>query len=557
MGYFSRFPYAAKTAFSGLNRGLSFLFSGRTPTDHKGRTQAAAITLAAVGTALDQAAMGNLAAIADLYDLVPAKDPDFFGARRQLVTGILATEWRLKPGSDDPQAAEIAKRLEADLRRPRARFDGALETLIDGTLRGTGAVETVWNARSERHRRPERFVPVAQQRHRVRYEDGAFCVAESRHAYAGVPVAEFPKGKFLALYPDLPMDPSLWGTYRALLDTWLGRKNVDGWWLIGIERYGLPIMTGEYSDDDGRKSLAEASANFGAAGTFFAAKGTTLSTHDTHREFPHPDYLEHSSRRIAIAIHGQTQTTDIQPGSGSKASAAVHMLVRKDVLVAVWRLISDVLERDLFEPWVEMNYGAGAPVPELMPNLDEIDEAATWTRLAAGVGSGLITLDEAREEMGRKPLPTAAAGLNPDKLYSHILNAGIFTKNEVRASYNMEPRTDGDVLIEAPEFPGAPPALPENVVPFASRAAAAVVTKPAPPVTSAPPEFGAAVASGLEQLLAAVDELGDDSRLDALAHVIAKLPATKPPAELEDLLQATRLKGMLTGATRVQKGRQP
>lgn len=555
MGYFSRLPYAAKTAFSGLNRGLSFLFSGRTPTDHKGRTQASAITLAAVGTALDQAAMGNLAAIADLYDLVPAKDPDFFGARRQLVTGILATEWRLKPGSNDPQAAEIAKRLEADLRRPRARFDGALETLIDGTLRGTGAVETVWNARSERHRRPERFVPVAQQRHRVRYEDGAFCVAESRHAYAGVPVAEFPKGKFLALYPDLPMDPSLWGTYRALLDTWLGRKNVDGWWLIGIERYGLPIMTGEYSDDDGRKSLAEASANFGAAGTFFAAKGTTLSTHDTHREFPHPDYLEHSSRRIAIAIHGQTQTTDIQPGSGSKASAAVHMLVRKDVLVAVWRLISDVLERDLFEPWVEMNYGAGAPVPELMPNLDEIDEAATWDRLGKGVASGLVTIDEAREEMGRKPLPRTIEYALPSNVVP-FLAAKAFTKNEIRAMARLGPIEGGDEFVDTtPEPLGAP--LPENVVPFASRAAAAVSTKPAPPVTSAPPEFGAAVASGLEQLLAAVDELGDESRLDVLAHVIAKLPATKPPAELEDLLQATRLKGMLTGATRVQKGRQP
>ena len=33
------------------------------------------------------------------------------------------------------------------------------------------------------------------------------------------------------------MDPSLWGTYRSILNDFLGRLNAMGWWTIRLERY--------------------------------------------------------------------------------------------------------------------------------------------------------------------------------------------------------------------------------------------------------------------------------------------------------------------------------
>lgn len=517
----SRWRANIRDSWDKLRTGLRFTFGTRKSGDHVQRILPSNLTPANISTYLSKAGQGDLAGMADVYDVMPAMDPAIRGARRQLVAGILATEWRLTPGDSSDASKQIAQELEADLKRPDTGFAAVLEALIDGTLRGTAIVEVVWNAQTET-RRPLKFLPIAQQRHRVNPDTGELGISESKGSSSAVALSDpsFAKGKFISYSPGLPMDPSLWGTYRSILNDFLGRLNAMGWWTIRLERYGVGILTGEYTDEPGRQSMEDAAAGFGAAGAFFGPAGSKLSVFEPSIEAPHPRYLEETAKRIAIAINGQTQTTDIAKGSGSKASAQVHRLVQKDVLVDTWRQISDVLERDLLVPWLRMRALGGVACPKFTPDLDEAQDVA-----ALGAGA------KAWAEL----IP-----LSPAQLYE-MSGFAQPAEGEVPVTFSQP--------APAPAFGPAPAS--ENVVPF--RAAARKPDSPPQPKAT-PRSFGQSVEESLAPFVAHLEALPDDARLEALIAGMALIPAA-PPAPLVQELQAVRLDGMLSGIKRVNAGR--
>lgn len=516
----SKTVQAVKLKVAALVTGLVLAAYQRSRFDRIRRISPADITPERIAMALDQASVGQLRELADIYDLMPAMDTAIAGARRQLVSGVLASEWHFTPGDDTPEAARAAAELERDLRRPEVGFPQALEWLIDGGLKGTALVEQIWNPKTQGHRRQLAFSLVPQQRQRINRETGKHELCDSVNDFYGTPIDQFQRGKFISFVPDAPLDPSLWGTYRTLLNVWLRRLNVEGWWSIGLERFGMPVVLATASDPRTVESLEAAMDKFGASAGLVGPPGTTLQGVMSTQAFPHKDFMEWSSASIAKTMLGQTQTSEIAKDTGSKASAKIHKLIQADVLFMIWWMLSRLVERDVAAPWMAMNY-PGVATPRLTPMIDQPADLAV-TGAAAEIWSRLMPLSEQqlREISGYR-----APGPNETPIQTTA--------------------------------PAPAPTPLGNVLPFnASRNAAAGTKRSTPAKPQAtPPAFGQAVESGLGDVLDALNELdGDELTLEALAAAIRKIPPG-PPKKLVDELQGLRLNGLLAGMKTVTDGR--
>jgi phage gp29-like protein len=82
-------------------------------------------------------------------------------------------------------------------------------------------------------------------------------------------------------------------------------------------------------------------------------------------------FCEYLDRQVSKAVLGQTLTTEVPRNAGSKAAAQVHDAVRRDILAADARRLSETLTRDLVKPLVDLNSGPQSRYPRLdllLPN---------------------------------------------------------------------------------------------------------------------------------------------------------------------------------------------
>jgi len=371
------------------------------------RTTIDSITPATISGALSSAANGDMRSLADVYDLMPATDSHLRGVRRQLKAGVVAMPWELAAADDSPDAARALELVKAAVENPGVPFAPLLEALIEGELRGLGAVEILWPEPAGGLRVWSGFAAVPMQRLRLDRDTGAMRVIVDPSKPLGEPVASFPRGKFATIIADGDVpDFSARGTYRAILQDWYGRLNARYWLLQTLERFGMPVPVGHYRSDTDRQILEAAFASFGAAGSLIVSEGTTvdLSSLPAQTKLLHEDYLEASARRISVALLGAEQTATVGTDQGSKASAGVHAMVRKDVLYALWQRIGDVVRRDVFVPYLELNAGPaiGQKAPLIAPQFDDpADMATTAAAIQVLVDLGLpIGVNYVRETLG-------------------------------------------------------------------------------------------------------------------------------------------------------------
>jgi phage gp29-like protein len=76
-------------------------------------------------------------------------------------------------------------------------------------------------------------------------------------------------------------------------------------------------------------------------------------------------FCEYLDRQVSKAVLGQTLTTELPRGSGSRAAAQVHDAVRRDILASDARRLSETLTRDLVKPLVDLNAGPQRRYPQI------------------------------------------------------------------------------------------------------------------------------------------------------------------------------------------------
>jgi hypothetical protein len=340
-------------------RAAADALSGRlirpTRQDYSRRTQLSTVTASSITAALSSAAGGDLRALGSIYDLLPATDSHIRGVRRQLIAGVTSLPAEIVPVDDSSEAQRAADLCRAAVDRPDSGMRDAIIGIIEGDLRGASLTEIIWNDPGDAK---------------------------------GVALADYPD-KFLCTVVDRDVpDFSLRGVYRSILAEWFGRMNVGQWEMQSIERFGMPVPVGKYNRDEDRQVLESAFADFGSAGSLVVSEGTSVefvsTSVPTSGALIHETFLEKSAQRISVAFLGSQQTATVGTDQGSKASAAVSQLVRKDVIWALWQLISETIRRDLLMSLVRLNLGESYVryTPQYVPQFDDaVDMAATAAAL--------------------------------------------------------------------------------------------------------------------------------------------------------------------------------
>ncbi len=76
-------------------------------------------------------------------------------------------------------------------------------------------------------------------------------------------------------------------------------------------------------------------------------------------------FCQYLDAQVSKAVLGQTLTTEIPQGAGSRAAAEVHDTVRRDILSADARRLAATINRDLIKPIVDLNLGPRRNYPRL------------------------------------------------------------------------------------------------------------------------------------------------------------------------------------------------
>jgi len=110
-------------------------------------------------------------------------------------------------------------------------------------------------------------------------------------------------------------------------------------------------------------------------------------------------YLDDS---VSKAVLGQTLTTQLPRGGGSRAAAQVHEAVRRDILSSDAGRIAGTLLRDLVKPIVDLNLGERTDYPMIELGLpDDVDEKV-FAEICATLADRGLKIDQrmVRDRLG-------------------------------------------------------------------------------------------------------------------------------------------------------------
>ena len=167
------------------------------------------------------------------------------------------------------------------------------------------------------------------------------------------------------------------GLARAAGWSYLFKNYVLKDWVTFAEVFGQPLRLGKYgagATDSDKQALLSAVANIGTDAAAIVPDSMLIEfveARQTGTAELYERFCEYLDRQVSKAVLGQTLTTEVPRNSGSRAAAQVHDAVRRDILAADARRLSETLTRDLVKPIVDLNCGPQPRYPRLdliLPN---------------------------------------------------------------------------------------------------------------------------------------------------------------------------------------------
>jgi phage gp29-like protein len=172
------------------------------------------------------------------------------------------------------------------------------------------------------------------------------------------------------------------GLARAAGWSYLFKNYVLKDWITFAEVFGQPLRLGKYgagATEADKQALLSAVANIGTDAAAIIPDSMIIEFTEARQSGSaelYERFCEYLDRQVSKAVLGQTLTTELPRGSGSRAAAQVHDAVRRDILASDARRLGDTLTRDLIKPIVDLNTGPQRRYPTValvLPN-DQDDE---------------------------------------------------------------------------------------------------------------------------------------------------------------------------------------
>ena len=344
-----------------------------------GRSVAAGLTPEKLARILRAAADGDADSYLHLAEEMEEREPHYasvLGTRKRAVLGV---EPSVSAAGDSAQDIKIAEEVRELVEAPI--FEDLCADLLDGLGKGFSAVEIMWD------RRPDRWRPRAyEHRHptwfRFDRDTGRELLLIDEDAIMG---RRLPAFKYAVHYPKLKTGlPIRGGLARLAAWSYLFKNYGVKDWMAFAETFGLPIRLGKYpasATQEDVDKLFQAVANIGTDAAAAVPESMMIEFIDAAKSQGGESLFERladwTDRQVSKAVIGQTMTTD-EGGRGGRAQASVHDEVRGDITKYDARQLAKTLNRDLIQPYVDINFGRQERYPHLDFPIEETEELKVW-----------------------------------------------------------------------------------------------------------------------------------------------------------------------------------
>ena len=372
---------------------------------------------------LRQAEFGDPFLYLELAEEMEEKDLHYLAVLETRKQSLAQLEIAVRPASaarGDVRLAEMASDL---LINGTCGLEDALFDILDAIGKGFSAVEIVWDTsgrqwipRELKWRDPRWFLfdwisgeqllvrtladeqPIAAAR-----DESGYTHLERRFTTGGrtrgtggwlagmqpmtAPLAPF---KFIVHYAKAKAGlPIRGGLARAAGWSYLFKNYVLKDWVTFAEVFGQPLRVGKYgpgATEADKSTLLRAVANIGTDAAAIIPESMVIEfteARQTGSSDLYERFCEYIDRQVSKAVLGQTLTTELPRGGGSRAAAQVHEGVRRDILGADARRLAATLTRDLVKPIVDLNAGPQARYPRIQFALPDDQDAKTFADIVA------------------------------------------------------------------------------------------------------------------------------------------------------------------------------
>ncbi len=407
----------------------------------------AGLTPEKLSAILRQAEVGDPFLYLEMAEEMEEKDLHYLavlGTRKETIAGLELTVRAASGAEEDMRVADMVRDL---LLGKTLNLADALFDMLDAIGKGFSATEIIWDT-SGREWMPVRLIwrdPrwflfdwISGEQLLVRTLTGegqSPLSPEQRgdtHFQSRVsgPRAIETNGTWNAFQPmTAPLEPFKFIVHFAKAKSGLpirgGLARAAGWsylfknyvlkdWVTFAEVFGQPLRLGKYgpgATDADKQSLLSAVANIGTDAAAIIPDSMLIEfteARQTGSAELYERFCEYLDRQVSKAVLGQTLTTDLPRGAGSRAAAQVHDGVRRDILAADARRLGETLTRDLVRPIVDLNAGPQKRYPRLELVLPSDQNDQQFARIVAELADRGVRIAQ-KTVLDRLGLPAADA----------------------------------------------------------------------------------------------------------------------------------------------------
>jgi phage gp29-like protein len=190
-------------------------------------------------------------------------------------------------------------------------------------------------------------------------------------------------------------------------------------WVAFAEVYGQPYRVGKYhpsATEPEREKLLRAVANIGSDAAAIIPEGMVIDFVTADRGGSNDLYerlCAFLDAQVTKAVLGQTLTSDVGSGGGSRALGEVHNEVRGDIMRSDARHLATTLNRTLVRPVVDLNRGTQKRyplvkigLPDKLSTMQKIEALTKLVPLGARVEESVV-----RDQLGYPEPPKGAVVL--------------------------------------------------------------------------------------------------------------------------------------------------
>jgi len=408
----------------------------------------AGLTPEKLAAVLRQAEFGDPFLYLELAEEMEEKDLHYLAVMETRKQAVAQLPINIQPASSAREDIRIADMVSEALFGGPLDLGGALFDVLDALGKGFSATEIVWDTSGHEWvparliwRDPRWFmfdwVSGEQVLVRTLTDEGQTIpfAAEDGQAHmqphlAGGRTARS-AGPWNGLQPmTAPLAPFKFIVHFAKAKSGLpirgGLARASGWsylfknyilkdWVTFAEVFGQPLRLGKYSagaTDADRQALLSAVANIGTDAAAIIPDSMLIEFTEARQNGSaelYQRFCEYLDAQVSKAVLGQTLTTDIPRGGGSRAAAQVHDAVRRDILGADARRLAETIRRDLVKPIVDLNTGPQRRYPNVQLALPSDRDDKAFADMIAELADRGLRVGQ-RMILDRLGLPEAGAG---------------------------------------------------------------------------------------------------------------------------------------------------